>query len=703
MRKFSTFEGVFTPCLLSILGVIMYLRLGWVVGNVGLAGTVLIIILSNVITLVTTLSMSSVVSNIRIGAGGAYSIISKSLGIEAGGAIGIPLYISQAISTAFYIAGFAECWKFIFPTHDPLFVALIVWFCLSVIAYLSAKLAFRIQYIIIVAIVLSIVAIFIGNADYPKIPVNPMAGFTGASFWESFAIFFPAVTGILAGASMSGELNDPRVSISKGTLSAIGVSFVVYLVLAYWFATHVSSDELINNTNVAVSMGRWSWVVVLGILGATVSSALSMMIGAPRVLLALSKHGVFPLASSFKQVNSKGEPTTAVLFTTLISLVTVMLGSLDQIAILLTMIFMITYGMINLTVFIEQTMGIISFRPTFRVSRLVPFLGALGCIAVMFILDPKFSLVALCLIVLTYWVLIKKKETVYSPDIRSGMLIYLAERFAKAAGRLPYYPKIWKPNLLVPVRDTAGFKTVLGMVGDIVKPTGRVTVFSLIDNDRPISEEREMLSEIAEPLREDNIFIDTTVMCTDNFLKGSLGVMQVISGMFFPPNILFCLVDEDVRNDEATQRLSDQASKDGMGVVLFHPDKRVGLSQRQVINLWIRRQSPNIDLSVLMTLQLQRNWRGRVCLVQVVYDDEEKKEAEVYLNRMKELMRMTLDVDISVVVGSFEQALKDAPTADINIFGMQTTQDISVVRKISNSCNTSVLFLRDSKHESAMA
>ena len=133
-KRFSTFEGVFTPCLLRILGVIMYLRLGFVVGSIGLGGALGVIILANLITLATALSMSSVVPNIRIGAGGAYSIITKSLGLEAGGAIGIPLYISQAIAIALYITGFAECWYFIFPQHDILLVSLAVWFLILIIS-----------------------------------------------------------------------------------------------------------------------------------------------------------------------------------------------------------------------------------------------------------------------------------------------------------------------------------------------------------------------------------------------------------------------------------------------------------------------------------------------------------------------------------------------------------------------------------------
>ena len=119
-RILGTFGGVFTPTCLTILGIIMYLRLGWVVGNAGLVGAIAIILLANGITICTGLSISSITTNIRIGAGGAYSILSKSLGLEAGGSIGIPLYISQTLSTALYILGFTEGWLRIFPTHNAM-------------------------------------------------------------------------------------------------------------------------------------------------------------------------------------------------------------------------------------------------------------------------------------------------------------------------------------------------------------------------------------------------------------------------------------------------------------------------------------------------------------------------------------------------------------------------------------------------------
>ena len=142
-KKFGTFGGVFTPTLLTILGVIMYLRMGWVVGNAGLLGAWLIIAISFLITLCTALSMSAITTNIRIGAGGAYAIISQSLGLEVGGSLGIPRYISQGLASTMYIFGFREGWMSIFPTHSPFLVDITVFAVLITIAYISANLAIK--------------------------------------------------------------------------------------------------------------------------------------------------------------------------------------------------------------------------------------------------------------------------------------------------------------------------------------------------------------------------------------------------------------------------------------------------------------------------------------------------------------------------------------------------------------------------------
>ena len=181
MKKFGTFGGVFTPTLLTILGVIMYLRLGWVVGNAGLLGAWLIIIISFLITLCTALSMSAITTNIRIGAGGAYAIVSQALGLEVGGSLGIPRYVSQGLAVTMYIFGFREGWLGIFPEHNAFLVDVIVFGVLFSIAYISANLAIKTQFIIMGIIVLSLVSIVI--AAYEGSMANPVSD---ALSWGSF-------------------------------------------------------------------------------------------------------------------------------------------------------------------------------------------------------------------------------------------------------------------------------------------------------------------------------------------------------------------------------------------------------------------------------------------------------------------------------------------------------------------------------------
>jgi len=186
----GTFEGVYIPTILTILGVIMYLRLGWVVGNAGFIGTLIIIAVSHVITICSVLSMSSLLTNIKnIGEGGAYAIISRSLGLEIGGAIGIPLYISQAVYVAFYIIGFTELWQSMFPQHDFRLVSFITWLLLTVLSLISARLAFKLQFFVLMAIALSLVSFFAGPSVNTSAPVL-WGNFTHSGFWGTFAIFF---------------------------------------------------------------------------------------------------------------------------------------------------------------------------------------------------------------------------------------------------------------------------------------------------------------------------------------------------------------------------------------------------------------------------------------------------------------------------------------------------------------------------------
>lgn len=712
-KKFSMFEGVFTPTFLSILGVIMFLRLGWVVGNVGLLATLAIIVISNTITSCTALSMSSIVTNIKVGAGGAYSMIAKSLGLQVGGAIGSPLYISQALSVAFYVTGFTECWTSVFPNHSFILVNVIAWSVLFAISSISTKLAFRIQYIIMALIGLSIVSVFMAKSTIAPASLQ-MVGTGDVGFWPVLAVFFPAVTGILAGASMSGELEDPAKSIPFGTILAIGCSFVIYALIAWWFAGNIDKEHLVANTSIIIEVARWRWAVIAGIMGATISSALCMFVSAPRTLLALSKHKITPMHETFSKVNDKGEPLPAMLCTAVISFVTLFLGSLNSIATLLTMFFLITYAVINISVFIEQSIGIVSFRPQVKVSLWFPFIGGAGCLALMFLINPLFSIIAIVIIIAIYTVLLRRELRKHWPDVRKGIFVHIAEQAMIIAERLPYHPKIWKPNLFIPINDAEEFQPLNSFIRAIAYPRGRVSLFTAVtekvcelSSKGPCIDLRQQrtdeLKAMADPLKEDGLFVEAKVVdCVNENTAVKIG-LQTMKGTVFPPNVVLLKLPKNERKDAIVCGLFDTAKTEKMGVIVLALHERLNLGHQKYINLWVRERSPNVDMAILIALQLVKNWEGEFRLIQVVDDEESVQGAKDYLAKLCRVLRLPKETESKVLVGQFKNVIESAPLADINIFGMADKINPQWMREVSKQIGTSALFLADSPHESALA
>jgi solute carrier family 12 sodium/potassium/chloride transporter 2 len=503
-KKFGTFGGVFTPDVLTILGVIMYLRLGWVVGNAGFIGALVIILLAKSITLCTALSMSSITTNIKIGAGGAYSIISKSLGLEAGGSVGIPFYISQTLSAALYIIGFTEGWVRIFPGHPPLLISLVAWMILITISYISTHFAIRIQYFSTAVIALSIISFFL-TPEQPNENMILIGEFEDADFWMVFAIFFPAVTGIMAGANMSGDLENPRKSIPQGTLLAIGVTLLIYVAIAYVAATFIPQSELRQNQMAMVDYALWAPLVLMGILAATFSSALGSIVGAPRILQALAEQKTIPYYKFFAVKTRSNEPRNALIFTATLIAVALFFGNLDALASLITMFFLITYGMLNLVVFIQQSMQIISFRPSFKIPRFVSLFGAIGCGFIMVLINPVFSILAIITIIILYIWLGKKGLQAKGGDIRGGMFLVVAEKASRLAAKFPRHQVTWKPDLLLPIDDPKVWSGSLHFIRNITYPSGSIFAFTVKEQ----SEEKinNALRDLIYPLDKQGILI----------------------------------------------------------------------------------------------------------------------------------------------------------------------------------------------------
>ncbi|MGB3543905.1 amino acid permease [Rubrivirga sp.] len=736
-RKFGTFAGVFTPTLLTILGVIMYLRTGWVVGNAGVLGALGVIGLSFGITIATGLSMSSITTNIRIGAGGAYSIISQSLGLEVGGSVGIPLYLSQALAVALYVFGFREGWAWVFPEHPAILVDLGVFAVVLGIAYVSASFAFRVQYLIMVVIAASLVSVAVAAAEGSMVHdladvglVGPYVGapedgFSGTSFWAVFAVFFPAATGIMAGANMSGDLRDPKRSIPIGTLSAIAVSLVVYLALAYWLARSATPEELVSNYTVMIDRAAWGPAVVAGLLGATFSSALASIVGAPRILQALGDHGVLPRGEWLAKRTPKGEPRHALLVTAAIVAGALLLRDLNAIAPVITMFFLITYAMINFVVFVEGQLGLVSFRPRLRVPQLVPLAGLVGCLLAMFVVNPAFGLAAVVVVVAFYGFLLRSRLDAPYGDVRSGLFVALAEWAAKRVRDMPdRQERAWKPNLLVPVEDVAVLRGTFEVVLDVARPRGSVKLVGLnetgladggrVDGSR--AEGRlDRLPTLAAAFRRKGVFSSFAVLDAPRFEDGVVAAIQALRGSFFRPNVLFLPLpppsQRDGRREAAFARAVAEARHHQLGTLVWAPHPTAGLGQRYTVNVWVHDRSPdwrismdigNLDLSLLIAYKLQQNWDGRIRLHTVVEDEAKREQAHHFLTRLIDLARLPHTEPIAVV-GDFHDVVRRAAPADLNLFGLMPEPTFAAMHDLVETTRASALFVRDSGLENALA
>ncbi len=250
----GTFAGVFTPSILTILGIILFLRLGYVVGNAGLLGALGIIAIATAVSVLTSLSLSAIATNIEVRGGGDYYLISRTLGLEFGGAIGIVLFLAQAVSIGFYSIGFSEALAAVFGWESQLAqqtVAVLAVAGLFSLAWLGADWASRFQFVVMAVLGAALLSFYTGafqQFDGEVLAKGLGAPRTGPGFWVVFAIFFPAITGFTQGVSMSGDLKHPGRSLPRGTFAAVGLSTVVYITIAILFAGSAPQADLASDT-----------------------------------------------------------------------------------------------------------------------------------------------------------------------------------------------------------------------------------------------------------------------------------------------------------------------------------------------------------------------------------------------------------------------------------------------------------------------
>jgi len=669
--------------------------------------------------------------HIRIGKGGAFSIITQSLGLEAGGAIGIPLYIAQALAVTMYIFGFREGWNYIFPDHPELLVDIGSFALVFIVVNISTAFAFKIQYLFLVITIASVISIFGSvftnelNTEiqwFGSYPGSVENGFSGSSFWLVFAVFFPAVTGIMAGANMSGDLKDPRRSIPKGTLWAVVLSTIIYVGTAFVLAYIATPEELTQNYNILIEKAAWTPIVLVGLLASTFSSALSSIVGAPRILSALGEHKILFMNDRLSTLDSRGEPRLAFFITSAIVLLGLLLRDLNAIAPLITMFFMITYAMINVVVLVEQGLGQVSFRPTFRVHILVPILGALGCFLVMFIINAFFGMVSIGIVLAVYAFLTRRKLDTIKGDTRSGIFNAVAEWSARVVNKLPEAKeRSWQPNLLMPVESEKDVLRAHRLIYSLVNPKGSLKILGFSPTIHSLKGERtaKRLQELADHFMDQGISARSALIQSPSFEKSAKTSMQSLKAAFFRPNILFISLSEEKKQDEVAANLLREGRNFGMGGMLFLPYEKLGLGLEKSINMWVyfnnleslkEHRVEHVNLAILCSYIFQRNWEAKWNIITVLNPEEgvplteEQHRAEAYMKKLQILARIPASCNFSFTSGEHFTVLdKKVPQADLNIFSMRGEEvDVARIRERVDSIETSCLFLLDSGQENAL-
>ncbi len=614
-RKLGSFLGVFTPSILTILGVILFLRAGWVVGNVGLAGAVAIVVIAHLVTFSTAASVSAISTNMRVGAGGAYYIISRSLGVEIGAAIGIPLFLAQAFSVTLYSFGLAESLQLLWPDLPQRPVAAATVIAVSLLAARGSGLALRLQLPIMGAIVLALVTLGIGVGQNVSETVR-LGAADGEGFWVVFAVFFPAVTGIMAGISLSGDLERPQRSIPIGTMLAVTTGFAVYLAVVVALGIAASPEELVTDTLIWFTLtGGISFLIFPGLWGAIFSSAVGSILGAPRTMQAMVDDRVLPqpLGRALRGVRGPGVP---LLLSTAVALGAVALGDLNAVAPALTMFFLTTYGMINLVAGVEQLTGDPSYRPTFRVPWWISLAGALGCFLVMFLINPVALVVALVIEVGVYLIMRRRALTAPWGDLRRGALMALVRTTVLQLKRLPQDPRNWRPNILLFAGNVVRRRRLVQFGAWLALDRGILTVADL-----RVGSLRELGPAVPEVERRLNEALDDLgiaafgeVEIVSDFVEGALAVAQANGIAGIESNtVMFGWSDKPERRASVLRIIEELASL-GISAVICNPRPLESTRRPRRIDVWWGGLRNNGDMLVLFAhlLSLNPEWRDAV-------------------------------------------------------------------------------------------
>ncbi len=651
---------VFLTAISTILGAIMFLRFGFAVGSVGFTGTLFIILIGHTVTFATAMALAEISTNQKVEGGGEYFIISRSFGVNIGAAIGITLYLSQAISVAFYTIAFAEAFDVIKPWvlsefgyelyDNRLFsipaLFLLIWLMVSK----GANLGIKALYVVVTLLAISLILFFMGTTAYAETFDNSQLFKSVApdeGFFYVFAIIFPAFTGMTAGVGLSGDLRDPKKSIPLGTLTATIIGMIVYIFIAYKLVSSASTEDLIADQFIMSKIALWGPIIPIGLAAATISSALGSFMVAPRTLQAIGGDDVFPS----KRVNSwlargtqkNNEPRNATILTSAIALLFVILGDVNAVAEIISMFFMVTYGSLCLISFMQHFAADPSYRPSFKSKWYVSLFGAIMCVYLMFKINTGYAIAALLVMVLLYLYI------TFKSDSKKGMakifqgVIYQFSRTIQVflqKSEKETAVEYWRPSVICLSKDSFERYSALEIMKWISHRYGFGTYVHFVEGY--LSNElkmvaRENLNKLIKiaAASKSNVYLETIISPSNTGAIAQAIQQPGISG--HPNNMMLFEFKKGEREwlSEIIENYSLLKVADYDLCILATSDR--GFGYHKNIHIWIRKEDyENANLMILLSYIIlgHPDWKKGEIKIFATFPEKDLKQEEEYLTEL---------------------------------------------------------------------
>jgi amino acid transporter len=623
-RRFGT-APVFITAIQTILGAILFLRFGYAVGTLGFWGCLIIILLGHSLTIPTALALSELATNKRVEGGGEYFIISRSFGLNIGATIGMALYLSQAISVAFYIIAFTESFEFIFNFFSESLninlprqiISIPVTILLSFfILRKGANFGVKALYIVAGIMLLVLLLFFFGRTDFQA--QDNTSIFSGElrnmkDFFVVFAIVFPAFTGMTAGVGLSGDLKNPAKSIPLGTILATVTGMVVYLLVIYKLAISASPEDMLDNQLIMAKIAiGGAFFIPLGLAFSTISSALGSIMVAPRTLQALAHDESFPSAKINKWLSfarrSDNEPVNASLVTIVIALVFVALGSINAVAEIISMFFMVTYGSLCLISFLNHFGSSPSYRPSFRSRWYISLAGALIAVWVMFKINTPYAITAIIAMIVIYLYMNfyhKERQGLESLfanalfQINRNLQVYLQKAGSKKK------TKEWRPSAICISKDSFERAMAFKLLSWISYSYGFGTYLHRIEGYYSRTTSKQAAEELAKLIEiydtaHNQVFVDTII--SPSYTSAIAQSIQIpgISGMENNMVIFEYDKEDPVNLKEIIENI--RLVKSGDFDICLLATSRKEMLYRNGIHVWINfEDAENSSLIILLS------------------------------------------------------------------------------------------------------